>query len=225
MGNFLATRTGKVLMNYINGFGAATVIVGAMFKILHFPGGSFVIGLGLAVEATIFALSAFDPVHEELDWTKVHPELKGEEPAAEGNVKSSEVAIDEGLSAKLDGILAKAEIDVDKLRSLERSISRFSDVTSRISEVVVSQSAAQKYNKQINDSIEYMDALNAVYAKQVEQRTSQMEMNQKIFEDMYDAMETNKELQYQMQKLVINLNKINSVYQGMVDAMTMKSNQ
>ena len=74
--NWFATKAGKTFMKYANSWGATVVIVGAMFKILHLPGGSFVIGLGLSVEALLFFIAAFEPDPEHLDWTLVYPELK-----------------------------------------------------------------------------------------------------------------------------------------------------
>jgi gliding motility-associated protein GldL len=63
------------IMPKVYGIGAAVVIMGAMFKILHLPGASAMLGIGLSTEAIIFFISAFEPPHKELDWTKVYPEL------------------------------------------------------------------------------------------------------------------------------------------------------
>lgn len=67
----------KNFMKYVYGFGASIVLVGALFKIQHYPGASFMLVVGLLTEAMIFFFSAFEPLHEELDWTLVYPELAG----------------------------------------------------------------------------------------------------------------------------------------------------
>ncbi len=67
----------KNFMKYVYGWGASVVLVGAMFKIQHYPGASAMLVVGLTVEALIFFFSAFEPLHEELDWTLVYPELAG----------------------------------------------------------------------------------------------------------------------------------------------------
>ncbi|TFH25393.1 MAG: gliding motility protein GldL, partial [Bacteroidia bacterium] len=59
------------------GFGASIVIIGALFKIQHWPGAGAALTSGLLIEAVIFFFSAFEPLHEELDWTLVYPELAG----------------------------------------------------------------------------------------------------------------------------------------------------
>jgi len=67
----------KNFMKYVYGWGASVVLIGALFKILHLPGSSIMLGVGLTVEALIFFFSGFEPLHEELDWTLVYPELAG----------------------------------------------------------------------------------------------------------------------------------------------------
>jgi len=67
----------KNFMKYVYGWGASIVLIGALFKIMHFPGAAFMLTAGLIIEALIFFFSAFEPLHEELDWTLVYPELAG----------------------------------------------------------------------------------------------------------------------------------------------------
>ena len=59
----------KTIMGFIYGIGAAVVIVGALFKITHWPGADVMLIVGLLTEAAIFLVSAFEPVHMDLDWT------------------------------------------------------------------------------------------------------------------------------------------------------------
>lgn len=72
---FYESKKGKDIQNKLTGFGAAIVIIGAMFKIMHFPGGGAVITMGLITEAFLFVIAAFEPVHMPLDWTKAYPEI------------------------------------------------------------------------------------------------------------------------------------------------------
>ena len=72
---WLQTMPGKRLMAYVYGWGAMIVIIGAMFKIQHWPGAGPMLVTGLSVEAIIFFLSAFEPPHAETDWSLVWPQL------------------------------------------------------------------------------------------------------------------------------------------------------
>ena len=63
------------------GMGAAVVIVGALFKINHWPGAGPMLIVGMGIEALIFFASAFEPLHVTYDWSLVYPELAGMEDA------------------------------------------------------------------------------------------------------------------------------------------------
>jgi gliding motility-associated protein GldL len=76
----------KNFMKYLYGWGAAIVLIGAMFKLMHWPGASAMLVVGLSVEAVIFFFSAFEPLHEDVDWSLVYPELAGMED--EEDIKS-----------------------------------------------------------------------------------------------------------------------------------------
>jgi len=78
-GGFFASKKYKLFVKYVSGFGASVVIVGALFKIMHWPGCDQMLILGLLTEAGIFAFIALEPLHEEPDWTRVFPELAVEE--------------------------------------------------------------------------------------------------------------------------------------------------
>jgi len=67
----------KNFMKYLYGWGASIVILGAMFKILHLKGAGGMLMIGMSIESIIFFFSAFEPIHEEVDWTLVYPELAG----------------------------------------------------------------------------------------------------------------------------------------------------
>ena len=71
------SRGYKNFMKYVYGWGASIVLVGALFKIQHYPGASIMLIVGLLTEALIFFFSAFEPLAEELDWTLVYPQLAG----------------------------------------------------------------------------------------------------------------------------------------------------
>ncbi|HIA36404.1 MAG TPA: gliding motility protein GldL, partial [Flavobacteriales bacterium] len=63
---------GKIFMTYLYGWGASVVILGALFKIQHYPGASLMLIIGLTTEAVIFFFSVFEPTHDELDWSLVY---------------------------------------------------------------------------------------------------------------------------------------------------------
>lgn len=101
--NWFGTPAGKTFMKYANSWGATVVIIGAMFKILHLPGGTFVIGFGLSVEAALFFIAVFEPDPEHLDWTIVYPELKSGEGSIEEGEAYEEEAYESSASSPSNG--------------------------------------------------------------------------------------------------------------------------
>lgn len=69
------TKAYKTIIGFVYGWGATAVIIGALFKIMHFPGAGIVLTIGMLVEAGIFFLSAFEPAMEHYDWARVFPVL------------------------------------------------------------------------------------------------------------------------------------------------------
>lgn len=123
----------KKTMNFTYGMGAAVVIVGALFKIEHLPGASILLKVGLITEAFIFALSAFEPVDHELDWSLVYPELAGGQAKEKGTKKEEAKDAQGLLSQKLDQMLKDAKVDGALMESLGNSIKNFEGAAKAIS--------------------------------------------------------------------------------------------
>lgn len=51
---------GQTFLNYAYSWGASIVILGALFKLTHLPGGNLMLFLGMGTEAFVFFLAAFD---------------------------------------------------------------------------------------------------------------------------------------------------------------------
>ena len=64
---------GQTFLNYAYSWGAAIVILGALFKLTHLPGGNFMLFLGMGTEAVVFFLAAFDRPFDKKEIGKVLP--------------------------------------------------------------------------------------------------------------------------------------------------------
>src|ERR1700712_805602 len=102
----------KTIMPKVYGIGAAVVIVGALFKILHLAGANEMLMIGLSVEAAIFFLSAFETPHEDPDWSKVYPELSEdfESPVTAPTRISNKPTSGESPLLKIDEMLKTAKV-------------------------------------------------------------------------------------------------------------------
>ena len=116
------------------GIGAAIVIIGAMFKINHYPGASEMLVVGLSTEAIIFFFSAFEPPHEDPDWSLVYPELAipadGPKPP----------------TRQLDDMLAKANIDEELISNLGDGMRHLGEQAAKMGEAADVGAAAQNYS-------------------------------------------------------------------------------
>src|SRR5680860_1649781 len=115
-------RTTKKMTNMVYGLGASVVILGALFKIMHWPFGNAFLIAGLITEALVFAYSAFEPIDDDLDWSLVYPELNGGTASANHNALiEEEKETEASLSKKLDEMLKEAKIDANLMESLGTS--------------------------------------------------------------------------------------------------------
>ena len=211
---------GKKAMNFAYGMGAAIVIVGALFKIIHFElgplTGTVMLSIGLLTEAFIFALSAFEPVDDELDWTLVYPELANGKSDGTKKAKVETPADSQGmLSQKLDAMLKDAKIDSELMLSLGNSIKNFEGAAKAISPTVDSISATKKYSEELSMAAAQMESLNSLYKVQLESASRNAEANKEIAENA-------GKLKEQMQSMTANIASLNNVYGGMLSAMNNK---
>jgi gliding motility-associated protein GldL len=201
----------KKTMNFTYGMGAAVVIVGALFKIEHLPGASILLKVGLITEAFIFALSAFEPVDHELDWSLVYPELAGGQ--AKDKPKKEEAKDAQGLlSQKLDTMLKEAKIDGQLMESLGSSIRNFEGAAKAISPTVDSVASTKKYAEEMTKAATQLETLNGLYQVQLQSAERNAQINNEVAEN-------NLKLKDQMQSLTSNLSSLNNVYGGMLSAM------
>lgn len=204
----------KKTMNFAYGMGAAVVIIGALFKLMHWPFASAMLIIGLGTEALIFGLSAFDPVDKELDWSLVYPELAGGIAHPSGKKEDTKEA--QGLlSQKLDTMLKEAKIDGELMASLGNSIKNFEAASRTIAPTAESLASTKKYSEELTLAASQMESINGLYKIQLETSAKNAQINEEV-------VENNLKLKDQMQSLTSNLSSLNNVYGGMLSAMSNK---
>lgn len=146
LGEWLTSKKGKTFMGYLYGIGAAVVIVGAMFKIQHWPGAGPMLIVGLSTEAVIFFFSAFEPVHMDLDWSLVYPELAHghDEEGAESHEMLEEA--DKGtVTEQLDKMLEEAKIGPELIESLGAGLIGLKDQTQKLNNLTDASIATEEF--------------------------------------------------------------------------------
>jgi len=210
------------------GLGASVVIIGALFKIQHWPLAGTMLTIGLLTEAVIFFFSAFEPLHEEIDWSLVYPELAGipedetPELASHGGGKyhggvsggggygggAGSVAL-----AKFDEMLEKAEITPDLFQKLGVGMKKLSETTSNMNVMGDVTAASTKYMNTINNANDSLGKLSASYqstAKLINDTSS----TYRNMADSFSVIEVGgKSYQQQLESLNKNLSALNAVYE------------
>jgi len=203
----------KNFMTKLYGLGAAVVIMGALFKILHLPFADLMLIVGLTTEAVIFAISAFEAPAKEYDWSLVYPEFEGGESSGKGNRRGGTVTQD------LDRMMEEAKIGPELLTSLGEGMRRLSDTASSLNSAVDAAGATAAYSEQLNSAAKNMEALNALYAVQLQNTTNQVEVQNNLMEKLGSSMASSENLSEEVTKLANNLGQLNGVYGNMLAAM------
>lgn len=155
------TKKGKVIMGLIYGWGGAIVIIGALFKIMHWPGASEFLIAGLGIEAAIFAISAFEPPHMDIDWSLVYPELAGMHDDEDGHsIENKGSAVEQ-----LDTMLEEAKIGPELIESLGDGLRSLSTNANKLSEISDASVATSEYTDSLKSASTKVSSLADDYAK------------------------------------------------------------
>ena len=163
--SFFESKKFKLTMKYIYGWGASIVIVGALFKILHWPGADIMLIVGLLTEAAIFFVSAFEPLHEEVDWTLVYPELALGHADDDLNALPDNVGSDETVVEQLDNMLADSKIEPELIESLGKGMRNLSDNANKLNDITSASDATDQYVDSLKGASEKVGELGGVYEK------------------------------------------------------------
>ena len=226
---WMQSRKGKVVMGYIYGWGAAVVLVGALFKLTHWlPGqaANIMLAVGLFVEAFIFIMSSFEPPHMEPDWSLVYPELSyhedGEKPATEHKSKKNNTSATE----QLEEMFAKANINEQVLEKLGAGINRLSENAAQMAEISNAVAATNDYAKAMKKATETVGALEV----QLQSSMIVTETNNKLNKTMSEYIEkvnasatSTEALNHQISDLSKRMTALNTVYGNMLSAMNVKA--
>jgi gliding motility-associated protein GldL len=146
------------------GFGASVVIIGALFKIMHWPGSGIALTCGLLIEAIIFFFSAFEPLHEELDWTLVYPELAGMSDPDEIDEYKEQAIADRNVGLqKFDELFEQSQINAEDVRSLGKHLNTISQTTETIGDITTSSLATKEYFDKMGTAAQNMDNVATAY--------------------------------------------------------------
>jgi gliding motility-associated protein GldL len=138
-------------MGYVYGWGAAIVMIGALFKLEHLKYSGTLLAIGLITEAFIFFLSAFEPPLEIPDWSKVYPELN-----EEYELENYEQLGRKGKNGISD-LFGSNELTPELLSNVGKGLANLSNTAKGISDISSATLATDMYVKNLGSASESMN--------------------------------------------------------------------
>ena len=211
LGELTQTHGYKVFMGYVYGWGATVVMVGALFKIQHYPGASVMLIVGLMTEAVIFFLSAFEPPHEQVDWSLVYPELAGIDKDMDSiNVEDKKAAVKSKKSAleKFDAMIENAEITPELFEKLGHGLKNLNTTTEKLKDVSDATAVSNNYVANFEKVSEKVNSFAEAYGASAEKLNVQAEKLASAYErSAMSVGNSGDELSATYTKLIASMNK------------------
>jgi gliding motility-associated protein GldL len=211
----------KNFMAKLYGFGASVVIIGALFKIQHWTGASVMITIGLGTEAIIFFFSAFEPLHEELDWTLVYPELAGRTDPDEVETikeagKSGHTTLD-----RFEDLVQEANIGPDAFKKLGESLQKLNVTSSGLSDISEATMATSQYTSNMKNAASSVGGLSTALTQSASSlqdsigtlTNSYSSLSATVKTDISSISEGTKNYNSQLENVNKNLSALNAVYE------------
>lgn len=201
-------------MGKLYGIGAAVVIIGALFKIEHWPMASILLIIGLSTEAVIFFFSAFEPPHEEPDWSLVYPELATGEHGEHGHNSN------QSLTEQLDGMLEEAKIEPELIQSLGDGIRALSTSANNLNEMGDAAGATKEYGDSLRNASDRVNQLSETYEQTAESLTGikdNAEATNAAGEHLSKMSDNLQQLNGMYELQLVELEKSRQMYAGMTD--------
>lgn len=155
----------KKFMAKVYGFGASIVLLGALFKIQHYPGAGLMLIVGLTTEALIFFFSAFEPIHQDLDWTLVYPELAGLDEIEESvGITKSGSQQDGTALQKFDELLEKGKLGPELFEKLGSNLEALNNNITSMTNISNASVATDQYITNVGKAAGSADSLATAFS-------------------------------------------------------------
>lgn len=211
----LRSRGYRVAMKYLYAWGAAVVIIGALFKILHLPGANEMLIVGLGTEAAVFFVSGLEPLPEDekhWDWSKVFPQLKedAEEEEAPLELPMGVGAGGGGLPGLAPGIksLQESSLTPDLMEQLASSIEGLRVSVTNLTDITDAAVATNEFAEKVRVASQRVEQLSQSYAVTADAMA-------KIAASFGDI----QSYQAQIKTLSHTISQLNSIYESELQEM------
>lgn len=227
---FLSSDRGQRFFNFAYSIGAAVVIWGALFKILHLPGGNFLLSLGMGTEVLMFILSAFDKPASSYHWEDVFPVLASRDPEERPDFgkgggatiiggKGGTIVVDGGTTLSSDearqavGLPEGINLSEADTQSLSDSIQKMSAAADQLSRMAELTDATQQYLSQLAAISSQMEQLRTATESLTQVSNTLLGSYQSIMSHSDGLSEQSSGYVEQMEALNRNISGLNTIYE------------
>ena len=233
---FFESDAGQRVKNLIIGVGAAVVMMGALFKLMSWPGAGYMLIAGLSTEAFIFFLQGILPPHPDYYWEKFYPGLTVSPHLEEMDDHGAKPFNKPSVTEQLDDMLEKANVETKLIERLGANLGKLGDNVAKMSEIGEASVATNEYAAKTKEAVAALSEMKNAYASATSSVNALGESTKQFQE--YQAQITNVsqnlaslnalyeqelgETSSNLKELNKNLAGLNSVYGNMLSAMTMQ---
>ncbi len=218
---FISSERGQRFFNFAYSIGAAIVIWGALFKILHLPGGNALLSIGMGTEVLMFILTAFDRPPRSYNWENVFPALDNENSGDRTDVidglpvvaSSGNRRVSEGEARKAAGIPQNIDLTEEDSRSLSESIAKMAAASDQLARMAELTSATQAYLDQMASIASEMQHLRETTAALNTVSDTLLSSYKAITENSETITQAAAGYAGQMQDLSRNIGGLNTIYE------------
>lgn len=226
--DFLDTPKGRILLNYLYSWGAAIVILGALFKLTHIKGANLMLFIGMGTEVLVFFISGFE-----------RPYIPGQESddnADEGNRGHGSIIINGNLEGGVLNLGSQtAQQPAPAAQPLQQVPARDSNAAacSTVPDTAGLEVSAQNCAERISQLAESMEKM-LTHSQRMEQSSEELEqltrnlISINTFYEMHlkaagQQMQNLESASQETGRMVGQIEELNRVYARMIEAMKVNS--
>ena len=209
--DYLDSPKGRILLNYLYSWGAAVVILGALFKLTHIKGANLMLFIGMGTEVLVFFISGFEkPFIPKQD----DEEDDYEAPRLRGNIiingSSQQPVAQQPVQAPAAASQSESPLNIGGVENITQDyIARVHDLTLKMEQMCRHSEKMEQSSEEIEQLSRNLISINTFYQMHLKSASTQMENIEKVNE--------------QTRQMVDKIEELNRVYARMVEAMKVNS--
>ncbi len=213
--------SGKKIVGCVYSLGASIVIVGALFKIMHFPGAGPMLVAGMSVEALLFAIGCLDRPHAEFHWENVFPQLVGHgaDPELVKELESRPRPTLMGGGASSGDSVSAPALDEKSMESLKTGIAGLAKTAVQLNELGNLATATTNLGSKLDAAGQAVEQFAAAGKTISEKSAALSETYVQVTADMQKVVEGTKAYESQVSSISNHLLGLNTVYEMQIKAL------